>query len=164
MARNKFQELRDDSLCTGKKLRDNGLCTGKKLRDDGLCTGKKLGDDGLCTEKKLRDDGLSTKNEWKDEARVKVEPFEKQQVEKGFCRNQQEPHVSDISSAATLASVGEAYTGLSTAQANDVEPSMVVDKSVDNSSSLAESKSEKFDELPGTKIWTFLLTFRVCFD
>ncbi|XP_020095698.1 bromodomain-containing protein DDB_G0270170 [Ananas comosus] len=149
MARNKFQELRDDNLCTGKKLRDNGLCTGKKLRDDGLCTGKKLRDDGLCIEKKLRDDDLSTKNEWKDQARVKVESLEKQQqVEKGFCRNQQEPHVSDISSAATLASVGEAYTGLSTAQANDVEPSMVVDKSVDNSSSLGESKSEKFDELP----------------
>nr|CAD1819219.1 unnamed protein product [Ananas comosus var. bracteatus] len=148
MARNKFQELRDDNLCTGKKLRDNGLCTGKKLRDDGLCTGKKLTDDGLCIEKKRRDDDLSTKNEWKDEARVKVESLEKQQVEKGFCRNQQEPHVSDISSAATLASVGEAYTGLSTAQANDVEPSMVVDKSVDNSSSLGESKSEKFDELP----------------
>ncbi|XP_038981942.1 uncharacterized protein LOC103717628 isoform X2 [Phoenix dactylifera] len=96
---------------------------------------------------KLRVDGKCAETAGKTEEKIKFNSMEKKPLMKALSRTAQEPLVSDISSAATLASTGDTGTGLSMTQANGVEAPVVDNGFADGSSSLGESKSEKADEL-----------------
>ncbi|XP_010929671.1 uncharacterized protein [Elaeis guineensis] len=96
---------------------------------------------------KLRVDVKCAETAGKPEEKIKLNSMEKKPLMKSLCRTAQEPLVSDISSAATLASTGDTGTGLSMAQANGVEAQVIDNGFADGSSSLGESKSEKADEL-----------------
>ncbi|XP_008808423.2 uncharacterized protein LOC103720485 isoform X2 [Phoenix dactylifera] len=96
---------------------------------------------------KLRVDGKCAETAGKSDEKINFSPIEKKPLMKSLSRTAQEPLGSDISSAATIVSTGDAGTALSTAQANGVEASVILNGFADGNSSLGESKSEKADEL-----------------
>ncbi|KAG1368326.1 bromodomain-containing protein 9 [Cocos nucifera] len=96
---------------------------------------------------KLRVDGKCAETAGKSEEKINFNPHEKKPLMKSLSRTAQELLGSDISSAATLASTGDAGTALTTAQANGVEAPVILNGFAEGSSSLGESKSEKAEEL-----------------
>lgn len=104
---------------------------------------------------KLRVDGKRAETAGKFEEKINFNTHEKKPLMKSLSRTGQEPLGSDISSAATLASTGDAGTALGTAQANGVDAPVILNGFADGSSSLGESKSEKADELSGMMVKGF---------
>ncbi|WOL15159.1 hypothetical protein Cni_G23940 [Canna indica] len=118
-----------------RSMQDIGRKEFQKLRTDGKI---------VATDSKTASEG-HRKNHC--EEKVKANPIEKKPLQKSLPRVVQESFVSDISSATTLASGGDACTVLSTMEANGAEPATTSNGLADGSSSLGESKSEKVDDL-----------------